>query len=111
MPDLDQIVDLRATPDAGFSNRRTIDRGVGADLHVVFEYDNTGLDDLVVAAVVPLRVSVAVGSNFRAVLKDYIVSNPAVLTNRNVCVCLEVISCTNAARDMDEGVDRAVLSE
>src|SRR5439155_10660088 len=63
MPDLDQIVYFCATPNARFANRRPVHGGVGADLYIVFEHDNAGLDDLVVAAIVSLCVSVSIRSD------------------------------------------------
>src|SRR5262245_11654572 len=110
MTDLYEIVYLRAAPNAGFSNRGAVDSGIGADLHVVFEHDDTGLDDLVVRAVIPLGVSIAIRSDLCTVLKNDIVSDETVLANRNVRIRLEVISCTHAARDVNKGIDGAVSS-
>ena len=68
--DLDEIVDLRPLPDAGFANGRTIDRRIGADLHVVLDHHITDLRDLVVAAIGVAGEAETVTPDDRAVLHD-----------------------------------------
>src|SRR5688572_305571 len=41
--DLNKIIDLGATFDTGFSDRRTVDRGVCTDLNIILDDDSTGL--------------------------------------------------------------------
>ena len=49
--DLHLVVDLGALPDHGVAARSTVDRGIGADLHVVLDDDPADLGHLLV----PLR--------------------------------------------------------
>src|SRR5689334_4033558 len=100
MADLNEVVDLRAAPDTSFADGCAIDSGVGANLDVVFQNDDPGLDDLVIAAVVSLGVSIPISSNPRTVLEDHIVSDPAILANRNMRISLEIVSCMDATRDV-----------
>ena len=44
--DLYQVVDLGSSLNDGFAQRRSIDRGIGADLHVIFDDDDADLRDL-----------------------------------------------------------------
>ncbi len=54
--DLDEVVDLGASADAGLADRGAVDGGVGLDLDVVLEDGGAGLEDLV-----PGRVPVSEG--------------------------------------------------
>src|SRR3989442_985130 len=49
VPDLDEIVDLGPPADDGIAEGRAVDRGVGADLHVVLDDDAARLRNLAVA--------------------------------------------------------------
>ena len=75
--DLDEIVDLRPRADPGFADRRTIDRRIGADLHVVLDDDIADLRDLVVAAVGVAGEAETVAADDRAVLHDDAVAEHA----------------------------------
>src|SRR5215471_8183944 len=44
--DLHEVVDLRAAADDGPAQHGAVDRGVGADVHVVFDHDDADLRDL-----------------------------------------------------------------
>ena len=68
--DLHQVVDLRARFDARLADRRAIDRGVRAELHVVFDDHGGDLRDLLVRAVAAADESVAVAADDDAVLQD-----------------------------------------
>src|SRR6185312_7362215 len=66
---------LPAMPTCAASSvSRTIDRGVGADLHVVFDHHPANLRDLVVRAVGALREAEPVAADHRAVLHDHAVA-------------------------------------
>lgn len=45
MADLHQVIDARASADDGVASRSPVDRGAGANLHVVFDDDTTKLRD------------------------------------------------------------------
>src|SRR5262245_19519845 len=111
MAHLYKIVDLRSEPNPRFSDRCAIDGGVRADLDIVFQHDDSGLNDLVVTAVGLLGVTEAVRADPRAVLQNDIVSNPAELTHRGMRVRFEVVADSCATRDVDERVKRAVASD
>ncbi len=106
-----EVVDLGAAANACLADGCAIDGRVGADFDVVFEDDNTGLHDLVVAAVVFFRISVAIGADLGSVLEDHVVADAAELADGHVSVGLEVIADARATVDMDEGINRAVLSD
>src|SRR5258706_11367355 len=68
--DLDEIVDLGSGADARFADRRPIDRGVGANLNIVFEHDAGALRNLQVRAVGLPRKAEALAADDGAVLQD-----------------------------------------
>src|SRR5436190_24174862 len=107
MADLYEVVDLGAASNPRFTDSRAIDGGIGSDLDVVFQDDDSGLHDLVVAPFVLLRVTEAVGADSDAVLKNHIVSDAAELAHRNIGVCLEVVADAGATRDVNEWIEGA----
>src|SRR5205085_11754627 len=88
-----------------------IDRGVGADLDIIFKNHNPGLHDLVIAAVFFLGVSKAISSDFGAVLKNDVVTHDAELPNAHVRIRFEVVSDAGAPAYVNERMNRAVLAD
>ena len=74
---LHEVVDLGAGADARLADRRPIDRGVGADLDVVFDDDVGVLRNLQVRAVRLLDEAEPVAADDRAVLHDDAMADPA----------------------------------
>src|SRR5437763_13166658 len=108
MSDLHQVVDFHSATDARLTDRCAIDGCIRPNFDVIFENHDSGLHDFVVAAVVFLRISKAVGSNLGPVLQGDIVSNPAKLPNRNVRTRLEVVAYSRATRDVDKWIKHAI---
>src|SRR5216117_1147090 len=108
--DLHEVVDFCAAADACFADGGTVDCGVGADFDVIFENDNSGLNDFVIRAVVLLGISEPIGTDLRPILKNDVVAKHAKLANGDMGVGLEVVANTNTAADMDKGVNRTVAS-
>src|SRR5436309_1363087 len=111
MADLHEVVDFRAAADARFTDSGTVNRGVGGNFDVIFEHDDSGLDNFVIAAIVFLRISKPVGSDFRAVLKSDVMADNAKLAYAGVRICFEVVSDHDPAANMNEGVNDTVRSD
>src|SRR5215813_8252505 len=107
---LHKVVDFCSTADPGLADRPTVDGSVCPHFNIVFQNNDPGLDDFVVAAVILLCISEAVGSDLSAILKDHPVSDPAKLSHRDVRIGLEVVADARASINVDEGIERAVLS-
>ena len=105
-----EVVDFCAAANACFADGGTVDCGVGADFDVIFENDNSGLNDFVIRAVVLLGISKPISTDLRPILKNDVVAKHAELANGDVGVGLEVVANTNTAADMDKGVNRTVAS-
>ena len=103
--DLDQIVNLRAAGDAGFSDTGAIDAGICLNFHFVFKDCRAGLDDLVPAAGIVSGKTEAVSSDDCTVLQNYVVAEAAMFANDGVGVGEEVVS------DDGAGVDDGVCQE
>jgi len=108
--DLNKVVDFRAAPDAGLADSGAVDGGVRADLDIIFDDHDTGLDDFVVAAIIFFGIAISVGSDLCAILENDIVANDTELANRDMSVSLEVVPNTGAPADVNEWVDYAVFS-
>ena len=105
-----EVVDFCAAANACFADGGTVDCGVGADFDVIFENDNSGLNDLVIRAVVLFGISEPISTDLRPILKNDVVAKHAELANGDVRIGLEVVANTNTAADMDKGVNRTVAS-
>ena len=111
MADLHEVVDFGAAADAGFPDSGAVDRGVSGNFDVIFEHNDSGLDNFIVGAVVFLRISKPVGSDFCAVLKSDVIADNAELANADVRICLEVVSNDDAAANVNEWMNYAVRSD
>ena len=105
MRDLHEVVDLRAGLDARLPHRRPVDRGVGADLDVVFDDDAADLRDLLVRAVGVAREAEAVAADHRAVLHDHAVAELHALADRHARMQDAVVADAGVRTDDDVGVD------
>ena len=68
---LDKIVDLCPPADDGFPEGGPVDRHIGADFHIVFQDDGSGLRDLDPSTLRPLGKAEAVRADDRAALDDH----------------------------------------
>src|SRR5438067_4493440 len=73
--DLYEVVDLRRAANPRDADRRTIDRGVGADFDAVFEHDASRLRDCVHTALLVWQIAEAVGADHRACLELHVVAD------------------------------------
>src|SRR5688500_1448276 len=69
MCDLNEIVDLGAGTNPRFTDGGPIDRGVGTELHVVFDHDGGHLRDFLVRSILPAHESITVTPDDNAVLQ------------------------------------------
>ena len=96
--DLHEVVDLGAGANPRLADGRTIDGGVGADLHVVFDDDVGGLRNLQVRAVRLLDEAEAVAADHRAVLDDDAVADDDAFADRHVRVQHAVLADARVGR-------------
>ena len=89
--DLDEVVDFCSFADDGLSEARTINGGVGADLHVVADFDDADLVDFDVAAVGEL-VAVTIGTDDGSGVNDHIVTEDAAFGDSYVGADLAVLA-------------------
>src|SRR5262249_12300639 len=111
MSDLYEVVDLCPAADTSLADRSPVDSRVGSHFYIVFQNNDSGLDDFVVAAVILLCISEAIGSDLCAILKDDAVSDPAKRSHRDVRISFEVIADARASINVYERIERAVLSD
>src|SRR5262245_31995364 len=105
-----KVVDFCSPADTGLADRPAVDGRVCPHFNVVFENNDPGLHDFVVAAVILLCICESVGSDFGAILMDRLVSYVAKLSRLDVRIGLEVIASSLASINVNEGIERAVLS-
>ena len=97
MADLHEVVDFRAAADARFTDSGTVNRGVGGNFDVIFEHDDSGLDDLVVRAIGAAREAVAIATDDGAVLEDDAVADAAKFAHHGVGMGAEIVADLVAA--------------
>src|SRR5262245_25793229 len=106
MSDLNEVIDFRSSPNPGLADSPTVYRGVRSELNTVFENDDPGLHDFVIAAVFVFRVSKTIRAHLSAILKDDVVADPAKLAHGNVRVGPEVVADSRAPGNVNKGVNR-----
>src|SRR4030095_2198745 len=102
---LHEIVDLRARLDARFADRRTIDRRVRAQFHIVFDDDGGHLRDLFVGAVTATDEPVTVAADHDAVLQHDAIAERHALSDRDVRMDHTVRPDASTRTDSDVGKD------
>src|SRR5215204_3289601 len=83
MSDLDEIINLRASPDTRFADRRAINRRVRADFDIVFQNDAPDLRDFQPTLLFVLRVAETVRADGRVVVNNAARADTAVFANRD----------------------------
>src|SRR5208283_5924296 len=109
--DLDQVVDLRAAPNAGFANAGAVDAGVGLDLDVAFDDHVAGLTDIVPVSRVVLGEAKPVDADLGAVLQQNVVSQSAEFPDHGVSVREEIVADGDSAIDDDVSQQDGVVSD
>jgi hypothetical protein len=72
--DLDEIVDLGSSVNAGFADGGAVDASVGLNFDVVFDNNRAGLNDFVPGSVGLAGEAEAIGSDNCSVLEDDVVA-------------------------------------
>src|SRR6266478_7127099 len=76
MPDMYQIVDLRASPDAGHIQGAAINSRVSSDLDVVFNFQSADLRELLIASgLLIAHIAESVTPQHRARVNNYSITN------------------------------------
>src|SRR5688572_27041729 len=84
VPDLDEVVDLRALADARFTHCGSIHRGVRTKLDVILDDYRRDLRNLLVSAVAASDKAVPVAADDHAVLQDHPVADGDPLANGDI---------------------------
>ena len=96
MPDLDQVINLRAASNSGFPYAGAIDAGVCLYFHFIFDDGWTRLDDFVPFAIIVLREAKSIRADHSAILQDHTVSQDAVLAHDSMSMSKEVVANASA---------------
>ena len=75
MANLHQVIYLRATPNAGFTDSRTVDGCVSLNLDVVFQNNFAGLSDFLIATFGSLRESKSISTDYHTILQPNAVTD------------------------------------
>src|SRR5215831_8540755 len=110
MPNLHQIVELRAALDAGLAGGSAIDGGVGADFHVVFDDDAADLRYFQPAPVLVFGESEPIRSDDCVVMDDDTLADGRVCANRHAGMNLGVIVNGHAFIDRHVRVDAHAIA-
>src|SRR5215470_11316248 len=81
--DLHEVVDFCSPSDDRLAECRSIDRGIGADFHVIFDHDYAGLRNLD-ALIASAGIAEAITADHRAGVKNDPVAQPASLAHNDV---------------------------
>ncbi len=106
-----QIVDFRPTSDPRFTDRRTIDRRVRANLHVVLDDDNALLGDLVMSSVAVGDEPESVAADDGAVLHDDTGAQHRTIAHGDAGVQDRVGANPRAGTDHDVGVENDAIAD
>src|SRR5262249_42174362 len=106
--DLHEVVDLGARLDPRLADRRTIDRRVRADLHIVFDDDVGVLRDLQMRAVGLPGEPEAIAADDGAVENRHATADDNVIANRHAGMDDTIVADARAGANRDVGKnDRA----
>ena len=81
MTDLDEVIDLRPSPDCRGSDARAVYDRTGPYLHIIRYYDGSGLRDLLPGGIGMPGVTKAVASYHNVVLQDNAPAKSTLFTN------------------------------
>ena len=107
-----QIVDFRASSDAGFVQRSAIDSGIGADLDIIFDFQAADLRKLFVAASrLVAHIAKAVAAEHGTGVNNYAVSKTHAGINRHVRIEITTRSDVYVRANYAACADPRVLSD
>src|ERR1700730_396414 len=102
MPDLHQIVDLAAAPDARFAERRPVDGGIGPDLHIVLDPQPAHLGNLAVGRPVE-GVAEAVRAQYGTGMDDHPIADDHAVADDGARMEHDVVSQHGSRPDEAQG--------
>src|SRR5215467_6652197 len=102
--DLHQVVDLRASADDGSAQHRAVDRGVGADVHVVLDHDDADLRDLAMPGAIE-DVAESVATDDGAGLNVHAAAEPDALAQHDPWMEHRVFTDLDAGSDVHHRMD------
>ena len=109
---VNQIIDFRASPDAGCVEGSAVDGGVGADLDIVFDFQTSDLRKLfITASRLVTHIAEAVAAKHCAGVDDYAVSKTHARINRHVRIEITTRSDAYVRANYAACSDSRVLSD
>src|SRR5262245_46938887 len=110
VPDVDHVVQLGAFSDSGPSERPAIDRCVGAQLNIIFDYHRSDLRKLVITHVTP-NIAKAVGSDDYSSMQDHAMANRHAVLQKNVRMNDTVVTDGYVIADFSTGADLSPIAD
>src|SRR5208337_112029 len=112
VPDVDQVVDLRASANAGFVKCAAINSRVRANLHVVFDHEPAQLRELFVASVLLVaNVTKSLTAQHGSSLHDYSIAQPRTGVNGDVCIDAAIAADFDSIADDAGCADRGSFAD
>jgi hypothetical protein len=110
MRDLDEIIDFDSASDNRLTERRAVDRSVGADLDVIFNYDNARLGDLDARAP-GARIAESIAADHDSGMENNPVADAASFAHDNVRVKYARITHLDFVAEKNTGIEDRVLTD
>src|SRR5690242_6387203 len=107
----DEVVELGAAADAGFSNGSAIHAGVGLDFDIIFKNRGARLLHFVPGSVLLLGETEAVASDDGAILQNHAIAYAAKLANNRMRMCEEIVADARALIDGNEAMENRVAAD
>ena len=111
MTNLDQVIDLRTSPNAGFTDRGAVNRCVSLNLYVVFQDDPAGLGYFLITSLTRLGKAKTIPTDDDAVLQMDPVADLGILSNGDMGVGYKIAADADAPIDRDMGVQHSVVTQ
>ena len=109
MSHLNKVVQLDTFVDDGLSHSGTVYTGVGTNLHVILDDDDTQLRNLLIAFLIGCKTE-TVGTNHATGMDGDIVANLASVVNRYVGVDAASVSNLDIVANTGKGADIDILT-
>ena len=111
-PDVDEVVELGAAADARLFERAAIDRGVRADLHIIFDDEPALLRELrVLAGRAVAHVAEAIGAEHCARMHDHAISQFRAGIEHHARIKVAIAADAHAGADDDAGIDAGACAD
>ena len=109
--DLDEVVDLCACPDAGFTQSPAVNARVGADLYVVLDNGRSYLREFQILSVLIADITEPVGADDHARMQDHTVSERGVIFEGNISVQHAIVAGRNVIAYIASGTQLAAAAD